>query len=138
MKPEDEEVLKNLKCIEAKLTPGTVNDFSIKFVFKPNDFLESNTVTKKYIVNESNQPVKIECSELKWKAGKKITDPESFFTFFTTKTDKSETEDGIDMAEDFEMGTEIKTELIPLALEYFLDILDQAQEGDEGEEGEDD
>ena len=70
MQEGDEDALRYLWGIESKLISGTINDFQLKFTFHPNPYFESSYITKKYFINESNTPVKVECSEVKWKAGK--------------------------------------------------------------------
>lgn len=42
------------------------------------------------------------------------------------------------MDEDFELGNSIKDDLIPLALEYFLGVIEQADSDEEDEDDDDD
>lgn len=42
------------------------------------------------------------------------------------------------MDADFDLGSKIKEEIIPLALEFYMDVIDQEDEDDGGEEGGDD
>ena len=78
---------------------------------------------------------------------------DSFFNFFETvevdkmSTKEAEDEDGDDkgsdaeqMDEDFELGNSIKDDLVPLALEYYLGVIEQENDEDEdgyGDEGSD-
>lgn len=75
---------------------------------------------------------------------------DSFFNFFKTiSADDDEKEDkegsgdeediGNQMDEDFDVGQKIKDEVIPLALEFYMDVIDQDDEEDEeGDDNEDD
>lgn len=75
---------------------------------------------------------------------------ESFFNFFNTveaadikkeangdDSDDPKNDIGEQMDHDFDMGNDIKDDLVPLALEYFLGVIEK-QEEDEDEDGEDD
>ena len=78
----------------------------------------------------------------------KTVPQESFFNFFKTiempdekdlkKEPKEENEDeepekdvGELMDEDFDLGNEFKDQLIPLALEYYLEVIEEDEEDDE-------
>ena len=78
----------------------------------------------------------------------KTVPQESFFNFFKTiempdekdlkKESKEENEDeepekdvGELMDEDFDLGNEFKDQLIPLALEYYLEVIEEDEEDDE-------
>lgn len=74
---------------------------------------------------------------------------ESFFNFFETIEAKDENKkgDGEDSAEedigemmdqDFEMGNEFKDDLIPLALEYYLGVIEKADPEDGSDDDDDD
>ena len=89
----------------------------------------------------------------------KVVEQESFFNFFKTitmpdekeiaegkpeKKEKDGDEEGEEekdvgelMDEDFDMGNEFKDQLIPLALEYYLEVIEEDEE-DEDDEGCDD
>ena len=74
---------------------------------------------------------------------------DSFFNFFETveldekdkkgkKDDDSENEEddvGEQMDEDFEFGNEFKDDLIPLALEYYLGVIEQESDDEDDSEG---
>jgi len=56
--------------------------------------------------------------------------------------EEEEKELGDKMDEDYEMGNEFKDQLIPLALEYYLEVIEHEEgddeEGDSGDEDDDD
>ena len=76
---------------------------------------------------------------------------ESFFNFFNTveaadikkveaagdDSDDSNNDIGEQMDHDFDMGDDIKDDLVPLALEYFLGVIEKQEEDDEEDEDED-
>ena len=79
----------------------------------------------------------------------KTVEQESFFNFFKSiqMPDEKELEDnaedleeekniGEKMDEDLEMANEFKDQLIPLALEYYMEVIDM--EGEDGSDAEDD
>lgn len=113
------------------------------------DWIDGKDVTKKKI--KKKQKAK------KGQPGKTITkvvEQESFFNFFKTivmpdekelaegkppKEDEDDEEGGEkdvaeQMDEDFDMGNEFKDQLIPLALEYYLEVIEE----DEGDDEDDD
>jgi len=78
---------------------------------------------------------------------------ESFFNFFETveaaqmgdkpKGDNSDEDDeenkiGEQMDHDFDMGNDIKDDIIPLALEYYLGVIEKEEVGSDDEDDEDD
>jgi nucleosome assembly protein 1-like 1 len=79
---------------------------------------------------------------------------DSFFNFFESidvskpedavkKADSDDEEEGDEKAEqmdeDFELGNTIKDDLVPLALEYYLGVVEQGEDSDdEDEEGDSD
>jgi len=65
---KDEPILKNLKNIETKLISDS-NDFQIKFTFNPNQYFDNTQITKRYYLNESSNITKVDCNDIKWKAG---------------------------------------------------------------------
>ena len=65
-------------------------------------------------------------------------DEVSFFHFFTSKSSKDEDEEAkMDVAADYEIAEEIRNDLLALALEYYLDIVDMKLKDDEEEDEED-
>jgi nucleosome assembly protein 1-like 1 len=81
------------------------------------------------------------------KAVTKTVEQESFFNFFKTiempdeKKLEGKAEEGEEdqkdpgelMDEDFDVGNEFKDQLIPLALEYYLEVIEEEEENSEGE-----
>lgn len=73
----------------------------------------------------------------------KMVEQESFFNFFKTialpeekdlpNIDEEEEKNlGEKMDEDFDMGNEFKDQLIPLALEYYLEVIEEEEDDHEG------
>lgn len=83
------------------------DNFSIKFTFSPNEYIENESLTVRFVMFSEDQVEKTEGTEIKWKAGKDITkktvtqkqrnkktgktrdvtktiDSDSFFNFFKT------------------------------------------------------
>jgi nucleosome assembly protein 1-like 1 len=78
---------------------------------------------------------------------------DSFFNFFATleaseiadkKPSDDDSEDGDDnkvgeqMDHDFDMGNDIKDDIVPLALEYYLGVIEKEEEGDDDDQDDDD
>lgn len=116
---------------------------------------EGRDVTKKKIKKKSKS------KKAAQKTVTKIVEQESFFNFFKTlempdeatlmkekdggaKDNEKDEEDkekdiGEKMDIDFDLGNDFKDQLIPLALEYYMEVIDdQDEEGDDGECGSDD
>ena len=53
-------------------------------------------------------------------------------------SDDEENKIGQQMDHDFDMGNDIKDDLIPLALEYYLGVIEKEEEEDEDDEDDDD
>lgn len=147
---KDEEFLKELKDIEYVPQVGS-HDFLLKFHF-------NNIVTKRYIMEDQDKVKQINCSKVtlpapkkskKKKKGKKAQDEdyeESFLKFFSSKEalkgdpdkDDLDSEDEMrldEMEEDYDIAVEIRDEIIPNALEYYLNIAEEPKiEEAEGEE----
>ena len=101
---------------------------------------------------------KVKNKKKKGKAtGTKTVDAKTFFTFFKTQEmpdfkkimesgqnpddldEENMRELGTKMDEDFDLGNEIKEQLIPLVLEYYLDVIEFDESDDEeGSDGSDD
>ncbi len=113
--------------------------------------------------NVTQKKIKKKQKPKKGQPGKTITktvEVESFFNFFKTREmpdedelagtkppkEKEEDEDGEPekdaaelMDEDFELANEFKDQLIPLALEYYLEVIqDEDDDGDDDDEDDDD
>lgn len=154
-------------CVESKepLPPGS---FVLKFRFRDNPFFENDILIKTYIMASDDHEDLVEARGCKilWKKGMELTvrtlkkkgkngrvfikkqTADSFFNFFTPPkglgddlTDKDpslveELEDVMDA--DFELGECIRSEVIPRALLYFLDIAVPDDEDDDDEDDDDD
>ena len=112
--------------------PEEENDnFSIKFHFSPNEYIENETLSVRFVMFSEDQVEKTEGTEIKWKAGKDITkktvtqkqrnkktgktrdvtktiDSESFFNFFKTVEIKDLNQDE-DEEDDEERDIEVNT-----------------------------
>ena len=114
-------MLKAITKIEDTNETGNDN-FTITFHFAPNDYIENETLSVKFIMIDENEPAKTESDEIKWKEGKCLTrktvekkqrnkktgktrtvtkevDAESFFNFFKSLEGSGE-DDNEDMGED--------------------------------------
>lgn len=78
---------------------------------------------------------------------------DSFFNFFETveaaelgkkkpsgdsDSEEDENKIGEQMDHDFDMGNDLKDDIVPLALEYYLGVIQKEEEGDEDDEDDDD
>lgn len=97
---EDEEVLKRLMDIRVNIKDDL--SFQLEFHFKPNDYFENSVLTKTYHVKcepdeqypfsfDGPEIYKSSGCEIKWKAGKNLTEktderPKSSLKFFGTPT----------------------------------------------------
>ncbi|XP_044538440.1 protein SET-like isoform X1 [Gracilinanus agilis] len=144
---EDEEALHYMTRVEVAEFEDIKSGYRIDFYFDENPYFENEVLSKEFHINESGDPSS-KSTEIKWKAGKDLTnrssptqdkagrkrqheEPESFFTWFTDHTDA-----GAD-----ELGEVIKDDIWPNPLQYYLvpDMDDEEGEGEgEGEEEEDD
>lgn len=160
---KDRQILMNLQDVTCTLHQQGYG-FDIIFTFEKNDYFTNTVLKKSFVMSKQNIIEKCEGTEIDWKEGKDITkkkmkkknkkkqtvtktvEQESFFNFFKTitlpeekdleKIDEEEEKDlGDKMDEDFDMGNEFKDQLIPLALEYYLEVIED--EGDEGDSDED-
>lgn len=109
---------------------------------------EGRDVTKKKIKKKSKN------KKGPSKTVTKTVEQESFFNFFKTLTmpeeaelekkgegeqgDEEEKDMGEKMDADFELGNDFKDQLIPLALEYYLEVIEDESEGEDEECSDDD
>jgi len=75
IKTQDEGALKSLKDItfSASSDANKPFDFTLTFVFGPNDIFENTVLTKHYYMKEEKECQKTTGTEIKWKAGKNLT-----------------------------------------------------------------
>lgn len=142
----DEEALKYLRDIRVNLTNEPKLSFTLEFEFEPNPFFEKSTLTKQYFLSCDNDDdcygisiVKTIGCEIDWKENKNIVekDAESFFTFFSPPETPESENDSIEIGsaiffelqQDFEIGLFIKEKLIPSAVLYYLNEIDEVVEG---------
>jgi hypothetical protein len=66
---QDEKILNYLKDVEMYFVDETYPNFTVKFVFEENDYLESNVIEKTYVYEENNPEVvkEVIATELKFK-----------------------------------------------------------------------
>lgn len=165
----DEPLLRQLYDIEY-IKQEDSSDFILKFHFHPNDYMQNTVLTKRYIMEDEGKIKQVDCTKVKWRPGKnllekekpkkgkknknkgkEIEEQETFFRFFTSKEswkgspdhDDLDSEDELrldELEEDYDNANEIVDDLIPNALEYYLNIAeDEPIEEVEGEgEGEGD
>jgi len=132
--------------------------FSLKMHFENNQYFEGNVLSVSFYQKKPNQVEKIEGTEISWKAGcdptkvkktkkkkgKKITTTESvesFFDIFASHVaevnDKPAEEDDDDhdesaekMDRSLELANQIKDQVVPLALELYLGVVEFDDESD--------
>ncbi len=150
---KDENLLRQLVDVEYIPQDGKP-DFVLKFHFNPNDYMTNTVLTKRYIMEDYDKVKQVESTKIKWREGKNLTKKEktskkgkknsdfeedgeeSFFRFFDSKEPwaGNPDEDDLDsddemkldkLEEDFDIAVEIKSELIPNALEYYLNIVEE-------------
>lgn len=135
----DKPILKNLINIESHLHPNS-QDFSIKFFFKQNDFFSNEVINKRFIVPRTSEKAqRVETTEINWNAGQKPSDTDSFMiNFFKDKKEpeedeEEEDEEVIELDEDYDLSMELKDDLITLALEYYLNLMDHPETEAQGQ-----
>ncbi|CAI2377320.1 unnamed protein product [Moneuplotes crassus] len=145
----DENLLKDLYDIEY-IPQQESGDFVLKFHFNPNSYMSNTVLTKRYIMEDDSKIKQIDSTKICWKDGMDLTEKpkpsdtseydydetESFFKFFKSKEPCELNEDEGDLnsddeaklntlEEDYDIAVEIKSELIPNALEYYFNIIDE-------------
>ncbi|XP_055324742.1 nucleosome assembly protein 1-like 1-A [Sitodiplosis mosellana] len=139
----DEEALSYLLDIKVSLVNEPDMSFTLEFEFAPNPFFENSVLAKQYFLScDTNDEFygfsiirAIGCS-IEWKDGANITEKEleSFFMFFnppelseSPDTNSLEFDSNIffELQQDFEIGLFIKEKLIPNAVLYYLNEVDE-------------
>mmetsp|Transcript_148544 Transcript_148544/g.211019 ORF Transcript_148544/g.211019 Transcript_148544/m.211019 type:complete len:348 (-) Transcript_148544:13-1056(-) len=69
---EDHPLMKAITRITDKNEEGNDN-FEITFHFAPNDYIENEKLTVKFIMNDQDEPSKTESDEVQWKEGKNLS-----------------------------------------------------------------
>jgi nucleosome assembly protein 1-like 1 len=109
------------------------------------DKCEGTTINWKDGKNVTEKKVKKKSKKKGAKAVTKTVEQESFFNFFKTiempdekdlanpdheKEDEEEKDVGELMDADFDVGNEFKDQLIPLALEYYMEVIEEEEDGE--------
>lgn len=134
--------------------------YILRFKFRANPFFSNAVLTKTYVLESFDDYPEARGCKVNWKAGKNLTVrvfrkkakngkvltktemADSFFNFFSPPdgvADADEANSDIEnvIEADVELGEAIRSDLIPRALYYFLDIEDEdGEDEDEDEEEE--
>jgi nucleosome assembly protein 1-like 1 len=138
-------------------------DLIFKFE-KNDYFTNEEPLKKSFVMAKQNIIEVCKGTEISWKEGRdptkkkikkknkktkktetKTVDADSFFNFFKSAevpdskdlaniNEEEEKVLGDKMDDDFELGNEFKDQLIPLALEYYLEVIEHDEEPDYGDE----
>ncbi|XP_032177944.1 protein SET-like [Mustela erminea] len=146
---EDEETLHYLTRVEVTELEDIKSGYRIDFYFDENPYFKNKALPKEFHLNESGD-ASSKPTEIKWKSGKDLMkrssqtqqeetawnkasrkrqhdEPESFFTWFTDRSDAGKDE----------LGEVLKDGIWPNPLQYYL-VPDMADEEGEGEDEDDD
>jgi len=118
--PQDEELLKYLADIKYYSDPQ-VDSFTLQFEFRENPFMHNSVLEKKYTLGK---PSKAQGTEIQWKEAQALEG--GFFKYFESRvkkavdSDEDMDEENLLAQEDFELGTELRDEIIPNSVLYYL------------------
>lgn len=144
----DEEVLIHLRDVKVKLQNEPNLSFTLEFEFGPNPFFTNTILTKQYFLNCDLDDefcgfsiVKAVGCKIDWKTGMNLmeTRDETFFKFFESpalqisdeiemQSHQIDTTKLLVLQQDFEIGLFIKEKLVPNAVLYYLNELDEVIE----------
>lgn len=143
----DEEALKFLRDIKINLFNEPELSFTLEFEFAENPFFDNALLTKQYFLDCDTDEefcgfsiIKAVGCTINWKDGMNLVEkePESFFKFFSPPDlfTKNASDDGFtiesttlyELQQDFETGLFIKERLIPNAILYYLNEVDDTNE----------
>lgn len=143
----DEEALKYLRDIKIHLSNEPELSFTLDFEFGSNPFFENRVLTKQYFLDCDTDEefcgfsiIKAIGCPIQWKENMNIVEKESesFFKFFSPpdlfvklpENGALSIESGAlyELQQDFEVGLFIKERLIPNAVLYYLDEVDETTE----------
>lgn len=143
----DEEALKYLRDIKIDLFNEPELSFTLEFEFGSNPFFGNTQLTKQYFLDCDTDEefcgfsiIKANGCTIDWKEGMDLVEkePESFFKFFSPPElfTKNASDDGFtiessvlyELQQDFEAGLFIKERLIPNAILYYLNEVDDTNE----------
>ena len=160
--------LQEVRCtLHDKEPAGYGFDLVFQFE-KNDYFNNEEPLKKSFVMAKQHIIEKCEGTEISWKEGRdptkkktkkknkktkktetKTVDAESFFSFFKSAAlpdskdlanikEEEEKELGDKMDDDFELGNEFKDQLIPLALEYYLEVIEHEEGEPPGDYGDED
>ena len=165
---KDKTILAYLQNVKLELHDESKSKwgFDLTFEFEPNQYFKQTELKKSLFMKAKGVVTKMESTVIEWndncdptkkkvkkkKKGKKVTVEEkqdSFFNFFTDTADpKEEGQEEDDMGfgdpqdalqdEHCEIGDWFKDDMIPLALEYYLGVIEAEQDEDDEDFGDDD
>lgn len=152
---KDRAILGYLQNIELELHDQEKGQgYDLIFRFEPNSYFEGTEIKKEFHMKHKGMADSTKSTEIKWKdncdptimkkkkkkKGKKVNVTvkcRSFFNFFkdrdpnsTGDDDDNDEEEDDDMDDQQEIGDQIKDDLVPLALEYYLGVIDIDDEDD--------
>lgn len=157
---QDEPLLKHLMDVKY-IGEEHSDNFVLEFHFSENTFIENLMLSKKYFIGSDDEIEKTECTEIKWKGanltqkvkktkkrgknkkvGIKVEEIPSFFTFFKSLTEDDEDEDddseaggfGNPLEEDYDTACELRDDVIPNAIYYYLGVRGNEDEDDDDED----
>lgn len=161
---KDRAILGYLQNVTLDLHAAPCFGYTLSFHFEKNSYFKELVLRKSFKMAQQNVIESCEGTPITWAPGCDVTKAkkkkgkgakkktvtvkcDSFFNFFESidvskKPEGAESdEDGDEQAEqmdaDFELGNSIKDDLIPLALEYYLGVIDQGDSDSEGDEDDD-
>jgi len=133
--------------------------YDLIFRFEPNSYFEGTEIKKELYMKHKGMIDRTVSTEIKWKdncdptmqkkkkkkKGKKVNVTEkcpSFFNFFKdkdySKMDEEDDEDeGDEMDDQQDTADQIKDDLVPLALEYYLGVIEIEDDSDDDDSDDD-
>lgn len=149
----DEDALSYLHDIRVNMVNNPEMSFTLEFEFAPNPYLANSVLTKQYFLSCDTEDefcgfsiVRAFGCAIDWKENMSISDRETdtFFNFFASSELNAnanpfemETSTFLKMQQDFEIGLFIKEKLIPNAVLYYLNEVDELSD-ECGESGDND
>lgn len=160
---KDKEILKHLTNIEIIFNEVDKKSFTLRFLFSENPYFEHSVLEKTYTFNKKEDTYsEAKSTEINWKGdapNKKIVKKkikkgktnstitkekkvDSFFNIFEAKEEDEDEDDNEEKEdEDDELGSEADfflNDLVPFAMEYYLDLQKLSSIKDDGDEEEED
>ena len=158
---KDRPILGYLQNIELELhSEDKGQGYDLIFRFEPNSYFEGTEIRKELYMKHKGMTDRTVSTQIKWKdncdptiqkkkkkkKGKKVNVTEkvrSFFNFFKDKDpaqmdEEEEEEEDDDMDDQQEIADQIKDDLVPLALEYYLGVIEIDEESDDDDDSDDD